>query len=101
MAQDRDEGALHVIRDEVAAVFKGGYGLRDAHEAQGCARACAEGECRPLAGAADDAEDVGEQLGLNADGVDFAAGGAEQSGGDGLDVRGFEQERSGCGEVEF
>ena len=90
MAQDGRQGAFDVVGDEVAAVFEGCYGLGDAHEADGGAGAGSEGECGPVAGTADEGEDVGEQLWLDADGADFAAGGGEQTGRDGLDGCGVE-----------
>ena len=101
MTKDGRQGALYVIGHEIAAVFQRGYGLRDTHEADGCAGAGAEGERGPFAGAADEGEDVGEQFGFDADGLDFAAGGGEQAGGNGFDVGGFQDERALCGEVEF
>jgi hypothetical protein len=52
----------------------------------------------PLAGAAGDGEDVGVELGLDADGADFGAGGGEQACGDGRDG-GVEQACAGAGVV--
>ena len=69
--------AFDVVGDEVGAVFEGGYGLGDTHEAKGCAGAGAEGESGPFAGAADEVKDVGEQFGLDADGVDLKACGSK------------------------
>lgn len=104
VAEDGEDGALDVVGNEVGAVFQRGDSLGDAHEAEGSAGAGAEGECGPLAGAADEVEDVVEQLGLDADGADLSPGGEEQVESEGLEVGSVEEWGAGGGmggEMEF
>jgi hypothetical protein len=69
VAQDGRQGALDVVRDKVAAIFESGYGLGYAHEAQCRTGAGAQSERRPVSGAADQGQDVGEEFRLDADGA--------------------------------
>src|SRR5580658_789876 len=70
VAQDRLDGALDVVGDQVVAAIEGGRCLCDEHQAERGAWAGAEQQRGPLAGAAREREDVGVELGLDADGAD-------------------------------
>ena len=91
MAQDRQNGALHVVGNDVIAVFKGRECLRHAQQADRGAGACAERQHRPLARAANKIENVSVKIVLHADGANFIARGGKKLRRERLDLRIFEQ----------
>ena len=99
MAQHGWYGTLHVVRYEVVAAIEGCGCLRDKHDADSSARACAEQKCGPLARAASKRQDVAVEFGLDADGVHLGARRGEQPLRDGRDGYIVEQARARAGVV--
>ena len=87
-----------VGNEEVAALFRG-ISFGDDEEIGSGAWAGAEGDGRPLAGAAHDGEEVVKERGLDADGAEFTAGGGEFLRGDGGEFDRFKLRRFALGVV--